>query len=173
MIENFSINSKFGFCTNETSVYLNPNDLHGDVDFIVKISDYHGSSEWEQPAFKTYYWLNKLPENINVFPKTLGQILNHSYTYYSGGYYEPYAPLMYKKDDAHPSPPWMNYDRDYWQILTNNNGDSIAEVSELQLAFPTADYPDGQYRLFVEAWDEFGNMDVDSMVVTFDNYLPG
>jgi hypothetical protein len=173
VIENFSSNSKFGFCTNETSTYLNPNDLHGDVDIIAKISDYHGNSEWEQPAFKTYYWLNKLPDNTNVFSKTLGQILNHSYTYYSGGYYEPYAPLMYKKDNAHPSPPWMNYDRDYWQILTNNNGDSIAELAELQLAFPTADYPDGDYRLFVEAWDEFGNIALDSMMITFDNYTTG
>jgi hypothetical protein len=173
VIQNFSTNSKFGFCTNETSNYLNANDLHGDIDIIAKISDYHGSSDWEQPAFKTYYWLNKLPENTNVFPKTLGQILNHSYSHYSGGYYEPYAPLMYKKDDAHPSPPWMNHERDYFQILTNNNGDSIAEVSELQLSFPTADYPDGQYRLFVEAWDEFGNMDLDSLDVTFDNYTTG
>ncbi len=172
-IQNFSSTSKFGFCTNETSNYLNPNDLSGNIDIIAKISDYHGNSEWEQPAFKTYYWLNMLPENINVFPKTLGQILNHSYSYYSGGYYEPYAPLMYKKDDAHPSPPWMNHERDYFQILTNNNGDSIAEVSELQLSFPTADYPDGQYRLFVEAWDEFGNMSMDSMDVTFDNYTTG
>ena len=83
VIQNFSTNSKFGFCVNETSNYLNANDLHGNVDIIAKISDYHGSSEWEQPAFKTYYWLNKLPDNTNVFPKTLGQILNHSYTYYS------------------------------------------------------------------------------------------
>jgi murein DD-endopeptidase MepM/ murein hydrolase activator NlpD len=170
VIQNFSASSKFGFCTNETSTYLNPNDLHGDVDIIVKISDYHGTSEWEQPAFKTYYWFYKLPENTNVFPKTLGQILNHTYDLYATNWFEAYAPLMYKKDNAHPSPPWMNWDRDYYQILTNNNGDSIAEFSELQLAFPTADYPDGQYRLFVEAWDEFGNMDADSMIVTFDNY---
>ncbi len=173
VIENFSVNSKFGFCVNETSVYLNPNDLYGNVDFIVKISDYHGYSEWEQPAFKTYYWLNQLPDNNTIFQKTLGQILNHSYTYYSGGYYEPYAPLMYKKDDSHPSPPWMETERNYWQILTNNNGDSIAELSETQLSFPTANYPDGDYRLFVEAWDEFGNMVLDSMAITFDNFATG
>ncbi len=170
-IENFSSGSKFGFCINETSNYLSPDNLHGNIDIIVKISDYHGSSEWEQPAFKTYYWLKKLPENTNVFPKTLGQILNHSYTSYSTGFFESYAPLIYKKDNAHPSPPWMNEDRDYWQILTNNNGDSIAELQEKQLAFQTADYPDGDYRLVVEAWDEYGNMDIDSMIVTFDNFI--
>lgn len=173
VIENFSAGSKFGFCVNETSTYLNPDDLYGDVDFIVKISDYHGNSEWEQPAFKTYYWLNRLPENTTIFPKTLGQILNHPYTYYSGGYYEPYVPLMYKRDNSHPSPPWMETERNYWQILTNNNGDSIAELSETGLSFPTANYPDGDYRLFVEAWDEFGNMVLDSMTITFDNFETG
>jgi murein DD-endopeptidase MepM/ murein hydrolase activator NlpD len=172
-IQNFSGSSKFGFCTNETSTYLNPNDLFGGVDIIAKISDYHGGSEWEQPAFKTYYWLNKLPENTNVFPKTLGQILNHTYSFYESGWYVDYAPILYKKDFSHPSPPWMEYERDYFQILTNNNGDSIIELSELQLAFPTASYPDGPYRLFVEAWDEFGNMDIDSLDVTFDNFNTG
>lgn len=169
VIENFSGNSKFGFCENETSNYLNAENLYGDVDIITKISDYHGDSEWEQPAFKTYYWLTKLPENNLVFPKTLGQILNHSYTMYNSSFYMDYAPLMYKKDNMHPSPHWMNINRDYWQILTNNNGDSIAEVSETALAFVTTNYTDGNYRLFVEAWDEFGNGAIDSMTVTFNN----
>ncbi|MCD4683114.1 MAG: hypothetical protein K8R86_07505, partial [Bacteroidales bacterium] len=169
IIEEFSTSSKFGFTENETSNYLDPDSLYGDIDIIVEISDYHGFSEWEQPAFKTYYWFNKLPENTTVFPKTLGQILNHQYSFYSSGSYYPYADIIYKKDYWHPSPPWMNWDRDYFQILTNNNGDSIIELSEAQLAFPTLDYPDGEYRLFVEAWDEFGNMAIDSQDVEIDN----
>ena len=170
VIENFSTNSKFGFCVNETSNYLSPDNLYGDIDIIVKISDYHGDSQWEQPAFKTYYWIKEISGDTIAFPKTLGQILNHQYSFYSGGNYEAYAPLMYKKDYNHPSPPWMNEQRDYFQILTNNNGDSIVDPSETQLAFPTADYPDGNYRIFVEAWDEFGNMVLDSLDVVFDNY---
>ncbi len=174
VIEDFSSTSKFGFYENETSTnYLDPDNLYGDVDIVVKISDYHGSSEWEQPAFKTYYWLNKLPEDTSIFPKTLGQILNHEYSFYSSGNYYPYADIIYKKDWNHPSPPWMNWDRDYYQILTNNNGDSIIDPSEAQLAFPTADYPDGEYRIFVEAWDEAGNMALDSMDITFDNFNTG
>jgi len=169
VIENFSSSSKFGFTQNQTSNYLDPDSLYGDIDIIVEISDYHGSSEWEQPAFKTYYWLNELPGNTTIFPKTLGQILNHQYSFYSSGGYQPYASIIYKKDYWHPSPHWMNWDRDYYQILTNNNGDSIIELSEAQLAFPTLDYPDGQYRLFVEAWDEFGNMVIDSQDVEIDN----
>ncbi|MCD4729736.1 MAG: hypothetical protein K8R74_03985 [Bacteroidales bacterium] len=127
VIEHFSSTSKFGFYVNETSNYLDPDSLYGDVDIVVKISEYHADSEWEQPAFKTYYWLNKLPEDTTIFQKTLGQILNHQYPFYSSGNYYPYADILYKKDYNHPSPPWMNYDRDYYQILTNNNGDSIIE----------------------------------------------
>lgn len=173
VIEDFSSSSKFGFYTNETSNYLDADNLYGDVDIVAKISEYHGTSEWEQPAYKTYYWLKKLPEDTTIFPKTLGQILNHAYPFYESGNYFPYADIIYKKDWDHPSPPWMNYDRDYYQILTNNNGDSIIEVSEAQLAFPTADYPDGDYRIFVEAWDEAGNIALDSMDITFDNFNTG
>jgi murein DD-endopeptidase MepM/ murein hydrolase activator NlpD len=173
VIEDFSAGSKFGFYVNETSNYLDPDDLYGDVDIVVKISEYHADSEWEQPAFKTYYWLNKLPEDTTIFPKTLGQILNHSYPFYSSTNYYPYADIIYKKDYYHPPPPWMNYDRDYYQILTNNNGDSIIDLSEAQLAFPTENYPDGEYRIFVEAWDEAGNMALDSMDITFDNFNTG
>ncbi|MEZ5081992.1 MAG: T9SS type A sorting domain-containing protein [Bacteroidales bacterium] len=169
VIENFSSSSKFGICINESSTFLNPGNVYGDIDIIAKISDFHGDSEWEQPAFKTYYWLTKLPANDTVFPKTLGQILNHSYEMYNSTFFTYYAPVLYYKDYLHPSPPWMNTSRDYYQILTNNNGDSIIEISESALAFETTNYTDGDYRLFVEAWDEFGNMDVDSMTVTFNN----
>jgi hypothetical protein len=93
---------------------------------------------------------------------------------YSTGYYENYAPLMYKKDDLYPPPSWMSYDRDYYQILTNNNGDSVAEPWETSLAFNTAEYYDGTYKIFVEAWDEYGNMAVDSQqVVFFNNNISG
>lgn len=173
VIDDFSEESKFGFIANQSTNILDPAELSGDVDIIVKISDFHGDSEWEQPAFKTYYWFNKLPENTMAFPKTLGQILNHSYPMYNSGFYQSYAPILYFKDFAHPSPPWMNLTRDYYQILTNNNGDSIIDLSESALAFKTADFDDGIYRLYVEAWDEFGNMAIDSQDVVFDNFNTG
>ncbi len=172
-IDDFSASSKFGFCVNQGTTFLDPMNLSGEVDIIARISDFYGDSEWEQPAFVTYYRLNKLPENTTVVPKTLGQILNHSYPMYNSGFYESYAPILYYRDDAHPSPPWMNFTRDYYQILTNNNGDSIIDLSEANLAFNTAEFDDGMYRLFVEAWDEFGNMAIDSQDIVFDNFNTG
>ncbi|MCB2219101.1 MAG: T9SS type A sorting domain-containing protein [Bacteroidetes bacterium] len=172
-IYDFSGSSKFGFLVNQGYSFLDPMALSGDVDIIARISDFHGDSEWEQPAFKTYYQLNKLPENTVIIPKTLGQILNHTYPMYNSGFYESYASILYFKDNSHPSPPWMNTSRDYYQILTNNNGDSIIDLSEANLALNTDNYADGMYRLYVEAWDEFGNMAIDSQDIVFDNFNTG
>lgn len=163
--------SKFAFCLNETSVYLDPDSLYGAVDIIARIGDYVAYSAWVQPAFKTYYWVKKMPQGDIAFPRTLGQILNHSYDFYQSVLLEPYATVIYKRDELLVPPDYMNTQRDYYHILTNNNGDSLVELSEKELAFHTMDYPDGDYRLFVEAGDEYGNSTVDSMDVKFRNGL--
>ncbi len=173
IIENVFLSSKFGFCLNETSIYLDPDSLYGDIDIIARIKDYVGYSEWEQPAFETHYWVKKMPEGELVFRRTLGQILNHSYDFYESEHYEPYATLLYKRDEFLIPSSWMDVQRSYYHILTNNNGDSLAELSEKDLAFSTTDYSDGDYRIFVEASDEYGNSSVDSMDVKFRNGIVG
>ncbi|MCP4580813.1 MAG: T9SS type A sorting domain-containing protein [candidate division Zixibacteria bacterium] len=169
VIENVFEPSKFGFCLNETSTYLNPDSLYGDIDIIVKVSDYIGDSPWEQPAYELYYTIIKLPDGEIILPRRLAQILNHAYDYYGVWYYEPYATLLYKRDNTLLSPRWMDLDRDYFHILTNNNGDSLADLSEKNLAFETDEHADGDYRIIAEAYDEYGNFDIDSMDVKFRN----
>ena len=169
VIENVFGWSKFGFCQNETSNYLQPDSLYGDIDIIVKVSDYIGDSEWEQPAFCSYYWVLAIPEGDTIISRTMGHILNHPYSFYGTEYYEPYATLLYKRDSTLLPPMWMDRDRDYYHIITNNNGDSLAELSEKALAFPTADCPDGDYCVYVQVYDEYGNFDIDSMEVQFKN----
>jgi hypothetical protein len=90
--------------------------------------DYVGDSPWQQPAYETYYWIEKLPEGRTIFPRTLGQRLNHTYEMYQSSYYEPYATVIYKRDQLLVPPSWMEVKRDYYHILTNNNGDSLIEV---------------------------------------------
>jgi hypothetical protein len=172
VIENVFPDSKFAFCTNETSHYLDSDSLYGDVDIIIKTVDYVGESEWQQPAFYSYYWVNRLPEDTTVFPRTLGYILNHRYPFYEVSHFEPYATVLYKRDQLLPGPEWMMPIRNYYHILTNNNGDSLIELSEANLAFATADYPDGEYRIFIQAFDEYGNSATDSMDVRFHNDNP-
>ena len=161
---------RFAFSPNETQMqYLDPDSLTGDIDIIAKIRDYIGTSPWEQPAYELYYRVESVATGDTVYPRTLAQILNHSYDFYSSNSYEPYATLLYKRDSLLLPPLWMDSVRNYYHILTNNNGDSLGELWEKQLSFHTADYPDGAYRIFVEAYDSYENSTVDSMDVIFQN----
>lgn len=170
VIENFSASSKFGFLTHgTTSTFLNPSDLYGNIDIIAKISDFQGNSPWELPAFETFYRIKKLSNNAIVVPTTLGRRLNHSYSFYSGSNYEDYAPLIYHKDNLHLPPSWMSESRDYYQVFTRNNGDTLINLNDQYLSFPTANYSDGYYMIYLEAWDDAGNMAIDSQQVYFNN----
>jgi hypothetical protein len=161
---------KFAFSPNQTDdQYLDPDSLSGDIDIMTKIGDYVGASVWEQPAYELYYWVTSIATGDTVYPRTLAQILNHSYDFYSSNAYEPYATLLYKRDSLLVPPFWMDSVRNYYHILTNNNGDSLGELWEKQLSFHTADYPDGPYRIFVEAHDSYENSTLDSMDVIFQN----
>ncbi|MDZ7332480.1 MAG: T9SS type A sorting domain-containing protein [candidate division KSB1 bacterium] len=169
MIEPVFEHSKFVFCLNETSDYLDPDSLYGDVDIIAKIVDYIGDSPWQLPAYEIFYWVKKLPEDTIVVPRTLGQILNHAYDFYDSHHYTPFATVIYKRDSLLLPPHWMDLARNYYHILTNNNGDSLIDLSEKDLALSTDNFPNGVYRIFVEARDQFGNTTVDSMDVKFKN----
>ena len=164
---------RFAFCTNETSNYLDANNLTGEIDIIAKVFDYVGPSDYQQPAFKISYWIKDIPKDTVIFPKTLGQILNHSYSFYASVHYSPYALVIYKEDEYLQSSDWFNTERNFHHILTNNNGDSTLELTEKELAFNTEDYPDGNYRIYIEAVDAAGNSTIDSMDVQFTNGSTG
>jgi len=169
VIENAAPSSKFEFCRNETSIYLDPDSLYDKVDILVKVVDYIGRPEWQQPAYKSYYYIKRLSDNEIVLPRTLGHILNHKYKMYSGANFEPYAKVLYKLDLQHPASSWMDTVRSYYHIITNNNGDEFLELSEKNLALNTALFGNGWYRIFVEVYDPSGNHDIDSMDVKFVN----
>jgi murein DD-endopeptidase MepM/ murein hydrolase activator NlpD len=164
--------SKFAFAKNETSTYLQPDSLFGEIDIIVKVVDYVGDSPWQQPAYETYYTIKKLPGGEIIKPRTLGHILNHKYPFYDGSHYQPYAGVIYQRDNTLLPSSWMDMQRNFYHNLTNSNGDSLVELSEKALAFNTANYYDGDYRIIVEVFDEGGNFDIDSMDVKFKNGNP-
>lgn len=168
-IESVFPDSKFGFCINETSTYLSPDSLYGEVDIIVKVVDYIGDSEWQQPAYKINYWIKRVDDGELILDTTLSHLLNHSYSMYNSGHYEPYATVLYKRDQTFPSPSWMNPVRGYYHIITNNNGDSSISISDKELALNTEDYVDGEYRIYVQAFDPNENYTIDSMDVYFNN----
>ncbi|MBS4032958.1 MAG: T9SS type A sorting domain-containing protein [Ignavibacterium sp.] len=168
-IENVFPDSKFGFYINETSTYLSPDSLFGEVDILVKVVDYIGDSEWQQPAYKINYWIKRVDDGELILDTALSHVLTHSYSMYNSGHYEPYATVLYKRDQTFPSPSWMNPVRGYYHIITNNNGDSLISIEDKDLALNTADYLDGVYRIYVMAFDPNENYTIDSMDVTFKN----
>jgi murein DD-endopeptidase MepM/ murein hydrolase activator NlpD len=161
--------SKFAFAKNQTATYLQPDSLFGEIDIIVKVVDYVGASEWQQPAYTTWYTIKRLSNGEIIKPRTLGHILNHKYPFYDGGNYQPYAGVIYQRDNTLLPSSWMDTNRNFYHNLTNSNGDSLVELSEKALAFITANYFDGDYRIIVEVYDEAGNYDIDSMDVKFKN----
>ncbi|MGH1365368.1 MAG: T9SS type A sorting domain-containing protein [Calditrichia bacterium] len=169
VLEDVFPNEKFAFCLNETSTYLSPNNLSGEIDIICKVVDYIGQSTWQQPAYETFYWVRKISDGVLVHPRTLGQRLSHQFEEYNSGHYTLYAPLIYKSDGMLLPSSWNDEQRNYYHLLTNNNGDSLAVLSEENLAFNTAAHVDGDYRIYVEALDQHGNSTTDSMDVTFNN----
>ncbi len=169
VIENVFPDAKFAFPYNGTDFYLDPDSLYGDVDIVAKVTDKIGDSPWDQPAYETFYWIKKLPENQIVVPRTLGQRLNHKFDFYASGKYTPYAPLIYKRDERLLPSSWMSERRNFYHILTNNNGDEFLDLAEEDLALHTADFTNGAYRIFVEARDINGNFSIDSMDVVFRN----
>jgi hypothetical protein len=164
--------SKFAFAVNESATYLQPDSLFGEIDIIVKVVDYVGDSEWQQPAYTTWYSVKRISDGQIIKPKTLGHILNHKFPFYEGGNYVPYAGVIYQRDNTLQPSSWMDTERNYYHNLTNSNGDSLVDLSEKTLAFDTDNYQDGDYRIIVEVYDEVGNFDIDSMDVKFKNGNP-
>lgn len=161
--------SKFAYCRNETSTYLDTGNINGDIDIIVKLYDIVGSSEYYQPAFALYYWIKRIDNNKLIVDTTLAQIRNHSYPYFDYSHFKTFARVLYKMDNTFQPGGWFTKTKKYAHVLTNNNGDSLITEDEKDSCLHTANYGDGWHRVYVEAFDAAGNSVVDSEDVYFDN----
>jgi hypothetical protein len=169
VIMNSNTGAKFEFCLNESSIYLNADSLYGDIDIIVKAADYIGSPEWQQPAYKSFYSIARISDGQTVLEWKPGHILNHRYNMYNSSEFEPYAKMLYKRDETHPASSWMSFERDYYHIITNDDADEVLDTSESNSALNTRLYTDGWYRIFVQVYDPSGNSAIDSMDVKIVN----
>jgi murein DD-endopeptidase MepM/ murein hydrolase activator NlpD len=172
-IEKVFPNSKFALCRNESNQYLSPDSLTGEIDIIVKVVDYIGNSDWQQPAYKTFYWIKRISDGEIIQQRKMGHILNHSYDQYNSNYYTPYAKVIYQLDETLTATTWMSKERNFFHSLTNSNGDSVVTLNEKVLGFKTQNYPDGLYRIFIEVFDLNGNSTLDSLDVYFKNGIVG
>lgn len=165
--ENAISNQKFAICLNNTSTYISPDSVFGDVDIIVKAHDIYGD----------YYLPNPVWKRVNVFKisyyvrKDNGEIvIPEIISFKFGGKleYTQNVNVIFKDDNICNTRGDYNY-RDFYYIITNTDGDTIVESSDAYYSLKTQNIPDGYYWIVVKLEDEAGNLNKDSMRIRIKN----
>jgi len=153
------------FCRNETSTYLSPNSLNGQVDIIAHVSD-RILTTWECTVQELRYSIYPLgmpgaPLVDNKLSVFFDMDLD---TYGSGQIDAMMVDLLYKQDGTCRTQGDYGA-REFYHILTNSNGDEVYDESDFQQCWDTSTLPDIQWVVKVRAIDAAGNARADSMVV--------
>ena len=169
VFENALGSDAFAFCHDETSNYLDPADLNGIIDVIVKVSD-QIASPWVCSVEEIRYSIfpAAAPEAFVVENK-LAVRFDMPLDTYQGGPMDPFlVDLLYKEDSVcNTNGDYIS--RDFYHVITNSNGDDDFDAGDLGQAWDTSSIPDGNYIIEVTAWDAAGNSAVQQMQVTVDN----
>lgn len=165
VFENAYGSDRFAFCRDNTSNYLEPSNLAGNVDIISKIYDNTGlplsNPVWERLIpYKIEYEIHGLQNLSSMLSFVFYGVLD--YTHNVG--------VIFKDDATCNSRGDYDY-RDYYFIVTNTDGDSIIEATDANNSWVTTDFYDGDYWVIVTAYDAAGNFATDSMLVTVKNMI--
>ncbi|MCP4569981.1 MAG: peptidoglycan DD-metalloendopeptidase family protein [FCB group bacterium] len=161
VFENAIGTQKFAFVENETTSYFSEGSpVNGDVDIVCKAYDYINHYSWRLAPYQMEYRIegdSSIPWTNSVcFTGLLDYANNVSSVYQTDG-------VCLTEGDYGS--------RNYYFNLTNTDGDSIIEASDQPYSWPTADFHNGQYTIYVRAWDRAGNSSVESMSVNVANYF--
>lgn len=170
-------NSKFGIMTNDGdgwTEYIDPTDVSGQIDILVRVQEKAWQSPWLQPAYEIKYWLKNLDKDQIVLDTTLGiKRRNSIIAQYSGALYNNLSPVMYHITNQFKAKGWFSPNRDYVHIITNVTDTIIMSQSDIDAmesnALNSADFADGNYRLYVKVFDAAYNSTLDSMDMVFNN----
>ncbi|MBU1651581.1 hypothetical protein KKA00_05135, partial [bacterium] len=143
------------FCVDNTSSYLNPSNLSGNVDIISKIGDLIYNADWEVAPYKIEYSIN----GANIYHHQLGFLFE--------GILPPENTItsVVYKDDATCNSSGNYTERDFFFSVTNHDADSVVEATDNAGHWNTAGFPAGQYWVAVHTSDVGGNAVSDSMQV--------
>ena len=164
VFEDAVVTGRFAFCRDNTSDYLFPDSLYGDVDIIARIYDCTGFPtawpEWDRMIpYRVEYRIHG-PDTVPTtrMMEFSGLLNNDSLS----------AVTIFKNDGVCNSR--SNYDhRTYYFIVTNTDGDTLIEPSDTTGCWQTDSYEDGTYWVVVTAYDICGNAQSDSMQVIVQN----
>ncbi len=156
---------RFAFCRDNSSDYLNPDSIAGEIDIIARIYDETGcraaNPAWDRLApFEVNYCIED-ETGVIVVPWTIA-------VQFSNRLEADNILVVYKNDNVCRSRGSMDI-RDYYYIVTNTDGDSIIEPGDAAGMWDTSQMPDGNYRILVRASDVCGNNTADSMTVAVRN----
>ena len=164
VFEDAHATGRFAFCRDNTSDYLNPDSLHGDVDIIALIHDKTGYPtawpEWDRlTPYKIEYRIHG-PDTIpTIRMMEFNGLLN----------LDSLCSVTIHKNDwvCNSCGPYSQ--RDFYFIVTNTDGDTLIEPSDTTGCWQTDSCEDGTYWVVVTAYDICGNAQADSMQVTVQN----
>jgi hypothetical protein len=163
VIENARSGQKFAFCRDNTNnSYLRYDGLVGDVDIIAKVYDKTGyttgQDTWDKLAPYQIDYSIKRHDGLVVVPWTIG-------VQFSNTLDGSLVNVVYKRDNTCRSR--GDYGRrEYFYIITNTDGDSVIESTDIDGTWATGLVGDTTYWVYVRASDVVGNTTLDSMLVT-------
>jgi|GEM_PF-1477808 len=153
----------FSFCEDNSSTRVDPAEVNGHVDIIADVSDKIVDTYWDVVPYEIAWWVDgdggSVPETL--FICFTGPCPAESTV----------TGVVYKRTGI-----WLTEgdydDRDYYFVVTNTDGDGFAEMGDEDYYFDSTTLPDGDYTLYVEAKDFYGNKVIESMEFTTNNNPP-
>lgn len=150
--------------------YLAAGNLHGKVKVISKVYD-RVNSAWHIDVHKLRYSVSPLASPQTLLLDSASFTYNYFNDFYSAGpYYSELLNIIYSRDTTCHSTADYNV-RDYYHIVTNNDGNDTLDSNDSLQFFNTLALANGSYIFRVRAFDPAGNSGVDSMIIQI--YNPG
>ncbi len=152
----------FAFCPNNTHTYFATGaTLSGPVDIIARVADKVGHPTWELTPYMVTYEV--YDDTFSTGP-IVGNIAT-GFLFWNSNY-----GVTFQDDATYDTR--GDYDaRDYYYIVTNTDGDSIVEPTDIDGAWHTEQFANGPWWVKVSAYDLGGNVTSESMQVTTENFF--
>ena len=154
----------FSLVENNTDNPIDPAAVHGQVDIIARISDRILDAAWIVIPYRIEWWVENM-SSVVVVPA-------RDFVVETGDCFDDATVTSVVYKDSGIWNTSANYDaasRVFYFVVTNSDGDGRAEPTDRLFAFASNSLANGDYRLFVRAYDWAGNATVEHMDITVNN----